>query len=49
MYRLTQLHLTVAWDSAGVAIEPPGGTGVILAVTDNLTSTRATFIYTARY
>jgi hypothetical protein len=30
------ISLTVSWDSAGVAIEPPGGTGVILAVTDNL-------------
>jgi hypothetical protein len=30
------ISLTVAWDSAGVAIEPPGSTGVILAVTTNL-------------
>ena len=30
------ISLTVSWDSAGVAIEPPGGTGVILAVTTNL-------------
>ena len=28
--------LTVTWDAAGTAIEPPGGTGAILAVTDNL-------------
>ena len=28
--------LTVSWDAAGAAIEPPGGTGAILAVTDNL-------------
>ena len=30
------ISLVVTWDSAGAAIEPPGGTGVILAVTDNL-------------
>ncbi|NBR26473.1 MAG: hypothetical protein EBU08_22375, partial [Micrococcales bacterium] len=30
------ISLTVGWDSAGTAIEPPGGTGVILAVTANL-------------
>ena len=30
------ITLTVTWDSAGTAIEPPGGTGVILAVTSNL-------------
>jgi hypothetical protein len=28
--------LVISWDAAGDAIEPPGGTGVILAVTDNL-------------
>ena len=30
------ISLIVTWDSAGDAIEPPGGTGVILAVTSNL-------------
>ena len=28
--------LTVSWDAAGAAIEPPGSIGAILAVTDNL-------------
>jgi len=30
------VSFVAAWDSAGTAIEPPGGTGVILAVTTNL-------------
>ena len=31
------INIRVAWDSAGTAIEPGAGNGVILAVTDNLT------------
>ena len=30
------VSFVASWDSAGTAIEPPGGTGVILAVTTNL-------------
>ena len=30
------VSLVVSWDSDGTAIEPAGGTGVLLAVTDNL-------------